>query len=103
MPGRVGLHEDLRLLWIAGGDHDQVVPVVFHHLEQRVDRLLPEVVPRRGGVPGEGVCLVDEQHAAERLLNLVGGLDRGLADVARDQVGARHLHGVPAGQQAMAP
>ena len=73
---------------VAGEDHDQVVALVLHHLQQDLDRLLPVVALVLG--PVEVVGLVDEQHAAHRLLQHLLGLRRGVADVLADEVVARH-------------
>ena len=47
-------------LRVAGDDHQQLVAVVLHLLDQRIDRFAAEIVAR------ERVRLVDEQRAAER-------------------------------------
>lgn len=52
------------------------------------------------GVLGEGVRLVDEQHAAPGLLEEAGGLGAGVADVLADQGGAVGLDQVAALQKA---
>ncbi len=59
--------------------------MVLHELHERVDRLPPEVVL---AAPGEGVRLVDQQHATERRLEHGAGARRGLADVAGDELRA---------------
>src|SRR5262249_40195312 len=64
---------------IPGHDHQQLVAVVFHRFHERIDRLLTEVVGR------ERIRLVDEERAAQRLLNHLTGFDRGLTYVAGDQ------------------
>ena len=73
---------------VARDDHDEIVAVVLHRLEQRVDGLLTEVVV---ALAVECVGLVDKQHAAERLFNDLARLDGRLSDVARDQPAAVHL------------
>jgi hypothetical protein len=69
-------------------DHDEVVALVLHHLQQDLDRLLAVVafVLR----PVEVVRLVDEQHAAHCPLDRFLGLWRGVADVLADEVVAGH-------------
>ena len=67
---------------VARGHHRQVVPVVLHELDQGVDGLTSEV---GFAAAGQRVGLVDQQHAAERLLDHGPGLDRRLADVAGDE------------------
>ncbi len=79
---------------VAGDDHHEVVAVVLHRLDQRVDGLLAVLVP------GQRVGLVDEQHALDRAGDHLGGLHGGLAEVAGDQLGAVHLDQVPLGQHA---
>lgn len=63
--------------------------MVLHQLQQGVHGLLAEVgtAPARG----EGVRLVDEQHAATGPFEDLTGELRGVADVAADQVGAGRL------------
>ena len=56
---------------VARDDHDEVVAVILHRLEQRVDGLLTEVVV---ALAVEGVGLVHEQHAAHGLLDDLLGL-----------------------------
>ena len=59
--------------------------MVLHLLDQGVDGLLAVLVAV------ERVGLVDEQHAAERGSDDLGGLGRGLPEVARHQLGAVDL------------
>ena len=72
--------EDRHRQRVAGDDHDQVVALVLHLLDQGVDGFLAVLVA------GQRVGLVDEEHAALGLLDLVGGLLRGLAEVAGHQL-----------------
>jgi hypothetical protein len=87
MPGLAGRRCPCGRL-VAGEDHHQVVALVLHHLQQDLDRLLAVVALVLG--PVEVIGLVDEQHAAHRLLEHFLGLRRGVADVLADQVVARH-------------
>ena len=82
---------------VAGGDQGEVVAVVLHELDDRVDRLPPEVLL---AAAGEGVRLVDEQRAAERRLEHGAGLRGRLADVAGDEVRAVGLDEVALGHEA---
>ncbi|MDQ0773877.1 hypothetical protein QF026_002343 [Streptomyces aurantiacus] len=97
---RVGAEEGLHLAGVAGRDHHHVVAVVLHQFQDGVHRLAAEVGAAVAAVRGQRVRLVDEQHAAERPLEGLAGLDRGTADDLRDQVGAGDLHQVPAAQRA---
>ena len=69
---------------VAGEDHDQLVALGLHHLEQDLDRLLPVVALVLG--PEEVVGLVDEEHAAVGAAEHLLGLRRGVADVLADEV-----------------
>ena len=91
------MNEAIHQIVVSGGDDHQVVPVVLHGLEDGVDGLLAEVVPR-GAV--QGIGLVDEQHAPQGLFHGLSGLQRRLAHVARHQPGPVHLHQLPLGEDA---
>ena len=67
---------------VARDDDDEVLAVVLHRLQDRVDRLLAEVV---FGFVGERVRFVDEEESALRAFDDLRRLDRGLADVAGDE------------------
>lgn len=82
---RVGADELGHLLAVARSDHHKLVVVIFHQLDEGVDRPLAEVLSPPGR-PGERVGLVEEQDPAQRPLDRLGGLDRGLAHVARHQI-----------------
>ena len=62
----------------------EVVAMVLHVLDDRVDRFAAEVVL---AAARQGVRLVDQQRAAERRLEDCARLRRRLADVPGDQVG----------------
>ena len=66
--------------------------MVLDQLDDRVDGLVAEVAL---AAPGQGVGLVDEQHAADGLLEDRLDLERGLADEAGHQPGPVGLHQVP--------
>ena len=88
----VRVDEFLHQSVVARHDHYKVVAVILHRLEQRIDGLLAEVVV---ALAVEGVGLVDEQHAAERLFDDLTRLDGSLADVARDKAAAVDLDKLP--------
>ena len=90
---RVRLEEPLHPVGVAGEDHHEVVAVVLHHLQQDLDRLLPVVALVVG--PVEVIGLVDEEHAAHRLLQHLLGLRRRVPDVLADQVVAGDADQVP--------
>mmetsp|Transcript_29238 Transcript_29238/g.83586 ORF Transcript_29238/g.83586 Transcript_29238/m.83586 type:complete len:650 (-) Transcript_29238:1219-3168(-) len=84
----VALEELLHLVGVASADDDHRLALVLHLLDQRVDGLLAEAVL----VPlHERVRLVQEEHAAERLLNPVLRLVGRLPDVLGHEVRAAHL------------
>ena len=89
---RVGLEEGGHALFVAGQDHDQVAALVFHGLQEHLDGLLA-VVPLVLG-PIEIVGLVDEEHAADGLLEHLLGLGRRVAHILAHQVVARGHHQV---------
>ena len=89
----VGLKERVHAVLVARQNHHQVVALVLHHLQQDLDRLLPVVALVLGAV--QVVGLVDEQHAAHRLLQHFLGLGRGVAYVLAHQVVARDRHQMP--------
>ena len=72
---------------VAGEDHDELVALGLHHLEQDLDRLLPVVALVLG--PVEVVGLVDEEHAAVGAAQHLLRLRRRVADVLADEVVAR--------------
>ena len=96
----VGVDQLGHLVRVAGGDDRQVVAVVLHELDDRVDRLPPEVLL---AAPGERIGLVDEQRPAERGLHRLPRPHGRLADVAGDEVGAVGLHEVALGHDAEGP
>ena len=71
--------------------------MILHELDQGVDGLTSEV---GFAAPGQRVRLVDQEHAAERLLDHGAGLHRRLADVARHQERAIRLDQVALGEHA---
>jgi hypothetical protein len=99
-PG-VAAEERVHAVLVPGQDHHQVVALVFHRLQQDLDRLGAVVALVLGLV--QIVRLVDEQHAPHGPLQHLSGLGRGVTDVLSDQVVARdrdHL-GTPDVAQAV--
>ena len=90
---RIALEERVHPALVAGEDHHQIVALVLHHLQQDLDRLLPVVALVLGAI--EVVRLVDEQHAAHRLLEHLARLRRRVADVLADEVVAGHRDEMP--------
>ncbi len=80
---RVCRKELLHQVRVPRGNHRKVLPVVLHGLDEDVDGRNAKVLSR--GIPGEGVGLIDKEHAAHRGVDdrLRPGL--GLPDVAADQ------------------
>ena len=72
--------------------------MVLHVFQQDLDDLPAEVVPVV--LIYKGVGLVDEQHAADGLLDDLLGLQGGLPHKAGHQAGAVHLHQLALGQHA---
>jgi hypothetical protein len=97
---RVGRDELAHLVRVASHDHHHVVPAVLHELDQGVDGLPAEVGAGARAAGGERVRLVDEQHAAARLLELLRRLERGRADILGHQIGSGHLHQLADAQHA---
>ncbi|MPM61870.1 hypothetical protein SDC9_108733 [bioreactor metagenome] len=79
---------------VSGHDHDQVVAVVLHLLDQGVDRFLAVLVAR------QCVGLVDEQHPAQRGGDHVRGLGGGLPEVAGHQFGTVDFDQLPLAEQS---
>ena len=90
---RIGGEEPVHPVLVAGEYDDQVLALVFHHLQQDFDRFLAVVALVLG--PVEVIGLVDEQHAAHGALEHFLGLGRGVADVLPHQVVARDRDQVP--------
>lgn len=89
------MDEPIHQIGVARHDDHQVVPVILHGLEDGVDGLLTEVVL---ALTVEGIGLVDEQHAADRLLDDLLGLDGGLAHISGYQTAAVYLYQLALGE-----
>src|SRR5437763_13151116 len=97
----IRVEEAVHQLRVAGDDHDEPVAVVLHPLQQRLDRLGPEVLPLVA--PVERVGLVDEEDAVERAADDAVGLERSRAHVLADEAGPVDLYQVAALRQADRP
>ena len=84
---RIAGEEAVHAVRVAGEDHHQIVALVLHHLQQDLDGLLAVVALVLGLV--EVIGLVDEQHAAHRLLQHFLRLRRGVPDILADEIVAR--------------
>ena len=91
-PG-IRAEEGLHAIAVAGEDHDQILALVLHDLQQDFDRFLPVIALVLGTI--QIIGLVDEQHAAHGLLQHLLGLRSGMADVLPDEIVARHRHTWP--------
>ena len=98
---RIAVDETPHLVSIAGDDHDDAVAVVFHELQQRVDRFLAGIVIV-AVLRGQGVGLVDEQNAVERLAAFFQGSCCGLPDISRHHAGAIGLDDMPSAKHLQA-
>ena len=94
---RVGFDEIVHQFGIAGHDHHQFLPVVFHGFQDRLHGF-PAVAVH--GVVGQGVGFVDEEHAAQRFLDDFLGLESGLADIAGHEGAPVRFHQLSLGQDA---
>src|SRR5262249_284297 len=84
-PGVRGEEPDHELR-VAGHDDDESLAIDLHLPEERLDGFMPEVVA--SVICCEGVRLVDEEDAVERLVHERVRLDRGLTHVLRAEPGA---------------
>ena len=93
----VAVDEFLHGSSVTGDDDHQVIPVVFHGLQDRIDRLLAEGILFIGG---QGIGFIDEEDAAHGRFDLFLGLESCLSDKTGDQSGPVSLHQLPLGQNA---
>ncbi len=84
---RVEGEEILHAISIAGQDDDQILALIFHHLEKNLDRLLTVIALVIRAV--EVIGLIDEQHPAKGFFEDLLGLRRGVADILAHQIVAR--------------
>ena len=72
---RIAVDKILHRFCVACDDHDQVIPVILHGFQNRIYGFLTKVF-----LPGrQGVCLVNEQHTSQCLLDLFLGLQCSLS------------------------
>ena len=81
---------------VASDDHDQVIPVILHGFQDRVDGFLTEVFLSGS----QRVCLVDKQNSTQRFLDLLLGLQGSLPYIAGHKSGPVHLHQLSLRQDA---
>jgi hypothetical protein len=84
----IAVEEAVHLVLVTGKNHNQIVTVVFHALQQDLDRFLAVVTFVLGLV--EIVGLVDEKHPAHGALDHFAGFGRGVADILADEIVSRH-------------
>ena len=88
----IALIEHIHPLFVTGEDHDQIIAVVLHHLQQDLDcfgAVIPLVFR-----PVEVIGLIDEQHATHRLLEHLACFWGRVADVLAHEVvagGGHHM------------
>src|SRR6185436_2168441 len=82
-PG-IGGNEVFHFLCVARHDDHEIMPVVFHQLEQRFDGFLTKVISASFGI--EGIGFVNKEYAAQGLAHYFLDLERRLSDVAGDQI-----------------
>ena len=92
----IAVDELLHRLGVSRDDHDQIVSVVLHSLEDGIDRFLAERVV----LLGERICFVDEENAAHGLLDLLLRLEGGLSHISRDQAGSVYFHELALGEHS---
>ena len=76
---RIRRNKFFHKLRIARNDNNQIVPIIFHKFQQGINRLLPVIV-----IVCEGICFVNEKHAADRLTDNFLCLEGGLTEIACD-------------------
>ena len=81
---------------ISGHDDDQVVAIVLHRFQDRVDSLLAECII----LLGESVGLIDEENPADCFCDLFLGLNGSLTHISGDKAGAVHFDQLSFGQYA---
>ena len=91
---RIGREELVHPVFIASQDHNQIVSLVLHDLQQDFDGFLAVIALVLGAV--QVIGLVDEQNAAHRLFEHFLRLRRRVADILADKVVARHRNEMPA-------
>src|SRR5947199_8022173 len=99
LQSRVRREELLHGYGVAGNDYYQLIAIVFHRFQQRVDRLLTIRIGIGRSVltACQRICLVDEQHAAERFLHNFRSFDSRLSQVPSDKTTPICLYYLSAG------
>ena len=87
----VTVNELLHRICVSRDYDDQIIPVILHCLEDRVDRFLSESVV----LLGERVRLVDEQNSAHRFFDLFLRLEGRLSHIPGYQSGAVDFDQLP--------
>ena len=95
---RIGTEKPLHQLLVAGCYDNQIIPVVFHGLEQRINGFLSKVVFT---VAAEGIGLVDEKHAPHGFSNHLFRFQRRLSHIAGHQTTAVCFHQVSFRQNSL--
>ena len=95
---RIVLEESLHPFLIACQNNHQIFALLFHHLQQHLDRFLAVVALILR--PIQVVGFINEEHAAHGFLERFFGLGRSVADVLTHQIVARRHHQMPAAQIA---
>ena len=93
----IAVDEFLHGRGVAGDDDDQVIPVVFHGFQDRVDRFLAEGILLIGG---QGIGFIDEEDTAHGRFDLLLGLESCLSDKAGYQSGTVGFHQLSFGQDS---
>ena len=93
----VGVDKGVHQVFIPRYNDHQIIPVVLHGFQDGVDGLLAEILP---AVSAQGVGLIDEQHAAQRLFQDLRGLESCLPYIARHQAAAVHLYQLSLGEDS---
>ena len=92
----IAVNKTFHRLRVSGNDHDQVISVILHRFQDRIDRFLSEII-RLGN---QRISLIDKEHAAQSFLDLLLSLDRSLSHISGNQPGTVNLNQLPLGQNS---